>query len=495
MLTLCTDLPVRGERASDERLRPSKGPRDGPLGGSARRRRLRVAELAAIRPRDREARRTCPICSIPAIPAFAQAFAAFLATKREADAEVNAEAAAILADVAERGDAAVIELTERWDRLRLTPATLAFTAAEIDAAIAGVPAAERDALELAAGRIRAYHERQLPQDARWTDAAGAELGWRWTPVASAGLYVPGGLASYPSSVLMSAIPARVAGVERLVICAPTPGGEVNPLVLLAARLAGVETVYRIGGAQAIGALAYGTATIAAVDKIVGPGNAYVAAAKRQVFGRVGIDMIAGPSEVLVIADAGNDPDWVALDLLAQAEHDAAAQSILITDDPAFGRAVAAAVEARLATLKRRAIAGASWRDFGAVIIVRDWTEAVALADRIAPEHLEVLTADAEALAAAVRHAGAIFIGAWTPEAIGDYVGGPNHVLPTARSARFSSGLSVLDFMKRTTLARMSPEALGRLGPAAETLARSESLEAHGLAVRARLDRLNAEAAR
>jgi histidinol dehydrogenase len=291
---------------------------------------------------------------------------------------------------------------------------------------------------------------------------------------------------------MNAIPARVAGVERLVICAPTPDGKSNPLVLLAARLSGVETVYRIGGAQAIAALAHGTETIAPVDKITGPGNAWVAAAKRRVFGRVGIDMIAGPSEVLIIADRDNDPDWIALDLLSQAEHDAAAQAILITDDAGFGRAVAAAVESRLTTLERGAIAGASWRDFGAVITVSDWDEAIALSDRIAPEHLELMTQDAEGLAARIRHAGAIFIGAWTPEAIGDYVGGPNHVLPTARSARFSSGLSVLDFMKRTTVARMTPAALAQIGPAAETLAKSESLQAHGLSVRARLDRLNRE---
>ncbi|MFO1104554.1 MAG: histidinol dehydrogenase [Amaricoccus sp.] len=421
---------------------------------------------------------------------FEAGFAALLGRKREADPDVGAAVAAILAEVATGGDAALIALTERFDRLRLTPETLAFTPAEIDAAIAGVDPEDRAALERSAERIEAYHERQLPQDARWTDATGAELGWRWTPVAAAGLYVPGGLASYPSSVLMNAIPARVAGVERLVICAPTPGGAVNPLVLLAARLAGVETVYRIGGAQAIAALAFGTETIAAVDKITGPGNAYVAAAKAQVFGRVGIDMIAGPSEVLILADADNDPDWLALDLLAQAEHDASAQAILITDDAAFGRAVAAAVEARLATLARRAIAGPSWRDYGAVITVADWTEAVTLADRIAPEHLEICAANAEALATLVRHAGAIFIGALTPEVIGDYVGGPNHVLPTARSARFSSGLSVLDFMKRTTIARLTPAALARLGPAAERLARAEGLEAHGLSVRARLDRLN-----
>ncbi len=425
-------------------------------------------------------------------PDFEARFTAFLGAKREADADVDADVAAILADVAARGDAAVIALTERWDRLRLTPETLAFSAEEIDAAVAAVAPEDRAALELAAARIRAYHERQRPEDARWTDATGADLGWRWTALASAGLYVPGGLASYPSSLLMNAIPARVAGVERIVVCAPTPDGAVNPLVLLAARLSGVDTVYRIGGAQAIGALAYGTATIAAVDKITGPGNAFVAAAKRRVFGRVGIDMIAGPSEVLVIADADNDPDWLALDLLAQAEHDAAAQAILVTADAAFGRRVAAAVEARLATLSRGAIAGASWRDYGAIITVRDHDEAVALSDRVAPEHLEIMTDDAEALAARVRHAGAIFIGALTAEAIGDYVGGPNHVLPTARSARFSSGLSVLDFMKRTTIARMTPAALRAIGPAAARLAASEGLEAHGLSVLARLERLNEE---
>ena len=431
-----------------------------------------------------------PVQLSTSAPGFEAAFAALLGAKREDAPDVDEAVAAIIADVRTRGDAAVIELTERFDRLVLTPATLAFTAAEIDAAVAAVPAADRAALELAADRIRAYHDRQMPADESWTDACGATLGWRWTPVSAVGLYVPGGLASYPSSVLMNAIPARVAGVERVVICAPTPDGVANPLVLLAARLAGVETVYRIGGAQAIAALAYGTATIAGVDKITGPGNAYVAAAKRRVFGRVGIDMIAGPSEILVIADAANDPDWIALDLLSQAEHDASAQSILITDDAAFGAAVTRAVEARLETLERRAIAGASWRDFGAVIVVRDLDEAAELADRIAPEHLELCVADPEALAARIRHAGAIFLGAWTPEAIGDYVGGPNHVLPTARSARFSSGLSVIDFLKRTTLARMTPGALRAIGPAAARLASSESLEAHGLSVLARLDRLN-----
>ncbi len=421
---------------------------------------------------------------------FEQRFAAVLAMKREDAPDVDAAVAGIIADVRARGDRAVIELTERFDRLALTPETLAFSEAEIDAACAAVPGAERAALELAADRIRAYHERQLPEDASWTDATGAELGWRWTPVSAAGLYVPGGLASYPSSVLMNAIPAAVAGVEDLAICAPTPDGAVNPLVLLAARLSGVKTVYRIGGAQAIAAMAWGTETIRPVDKITGPGNAYVAAAKRRVFGKVGIDMIAGPSEILVIADARNDPDWIAIDLLSQAEHDESAQAILLTTDAAFGMAVAEAVEKRLETLERRAIAGPSWRDYGVVVTVRDLDEAAALSDRIAPEHLELCVADPDALLPKIRHAGAIFLGAWTPEAIGDYVGGPNHVLPTARSARFSSGLSVLDFMKRTTLARMTPAALAAIGPAAETLAASESLEAHGLSVRARLDRLN-----
>ncbi|WP_431300654.1 histidinol dehydrogenase [Tabrizicola sp. BL-A-41-H6] len=421
---------------------------------------------------------------------FETAFQALLGQKREEAEDVDQAVASIIADVRARGDQAVIDLTTRFDRLTLTPETLAFSKAEIDAEIAKVSAEDRAALELAADRIRAYHSRQKPQDESWTDAAGATLGWRWTPVSAAGLYVPGGTASYPSSVLMNAIPARVAGVERLVITCPTPDGAVNPLVLLAARIAGVDTVYRIGGAQAVAALAYGTETIAPVDKITGPGNAYVAAAKRRVFGRVGIDMIAGPSEILVIADADNDPDWIALDLLSQAEHDASAQSILITTDAAFGQSVARAVAARLETLDRRAIAGASWRDNGAVITVRTLDEAATLSDRIAPEHLELLVADPDALSHKIRHAGAIFLGQFTPEAIGDYIGGPNHVLPTARSARFSSGLSTLDFMKRTTLAKMTPEALKAIGPAAERLAISESLQAHGLSVRARLDRLN-----
>ncbi|GHA51453.1 histidinol dehydrogenase 1 [Amylibacter ulvae] len=421
---------------------------------------------------------------------FETRFRDFLGSKRESDVDVDAAVADILNDVQTRGDAAVIELTAKFDHLDLTPDSLAFSAAEIDAAIETVPAQEAAALELAAKRIRAYHEKQLPDDAWWTDETGAKLGWRWGAVEAAGLYVPGGLASYPSSVLMNAIPAQVAGVDNLVICAPTPHGKVNPLVLLAARLSGVETVYRIGGAQAIAAMAFGTETIAKVDTITGPGNAYVAAAKRRVYGRVGIDMIAGPSEILVIADKNNNPDWIAIDLLSQAEHDASAQSILITDDADFGVAVADAVEMRLETLERRDIARPSWADYGAVITVTDLEQAATLSDRIAPEHLELCVADAETYAQKIRHAGAIFIGAWTPEAIGDYVGGPNHVLPTARSARFASGLSVLDFMKRTTLSMMTPAALSAIGPAAKTLATSESLEAHGLSVGARLDQLN-----
>ena len=421
---------------------------------------------------------------------FTTRFQAFLGTKRESASDVDDVVKAIIDDVRTRGDTALIDLTRKFDRFELTAETLAFSKAEIDAEVAKVPANERAALELAAARIRAYHQRQLPENALWEDAAGATLGWRWSAVDAAGLYVPGGLASYPSSVLMNAIPAQVAGVKHLVIAAPTPDGKVNPLVLLAARLSGVETVYRIGGAQAIAALAYGTETIAKVDKITGPGNAYVAAAKRRVFGHVGIDMIAGPSEILVIADKDNNPDWIAVDLLSQAEHDTAAPAILITDDASFGQAVADAVDARLKTLQRRAIAAQSWGDFGAIIVVQSLTEAAALSDQIAPEHLELCVKDADTLAEHVTHAGAIFIGAFTPEAIGDYVGGPNHVLPTARSARFSSGLSVLDFMKRTTLAKMSPAALAAIGPAAETLAQSEGLEAHGLSVRARLDALN-----
>ncbi|WIY27358.1 histidinol dehydrogenase [Parasedimentitalea psychrophila] len=421
---------------------------------------------------------------------FEMGFAALLGAKREDSPDVDAIVADIIADVRARGDAAVLELTAKFDHLELAADQLAFSRDEIDAAIAEVGEADRAALELAAERIWSYHKRQMPSDESWTDSAGATLGWRWTAVSAAGLYVPGGLATYPSSVLMNAIPAKVAGVQRLAITVPTPNGKINPLVLLAARIAGVDEIYRIGGAQAIAALAYGTKSIVPVDKITGPGNAFVAAAKRRVFGKVGIDMIAGPSEILVIADKDNNPDWIALDLLSQAEHDETAQSILITDDAEFGRAVAAAVEKQLETLERSAIAGPSWRDYGAVITVTDMDQAAALSNRIAPEHLELCVADPEALSLKTVHAGAIFLGQYTPEAIGDYVGGPNHVLPTARSARFSSGLSVLDFLKRTTLSHMTPAALRAIGPAAETLAISESLQAHGLSVRARLDALN-----
>ncbi|WP_297768156.1 histidinol dehydrogenase [uncultured Roseovarius sp.] len=421
---------------------------------------------------------------------FEAQFTALLSMKREDSPDVDDTVAAIIKDVRARGDAAVIDLTARFDRLELTPETLRFSPEELSALVAQVPDAEREALELAAARIRDYHERQLPEDASWTEESGATLGWRWTPVGAAGLYVPGGLASYPSSVLMNAIPAKVAGVERLAIVVPTPDGKANPLVLLAAQIAGVDEIYRIGGAQAVAALAYGTESIAPVDKITGPGNAFVAAAKRRVFGKVGIDMIAGPSEILVIADKGQNPDWIALDMLSQAEHDESAQAILITDDAGLAREVEATIDRHLQTLERRAIAGASWRDFGAIITVPDLATAATLSNRIAPEHLELCVSDPDALSRRITHAGAIFLGAWTPEAIGDYVGGPNHVLPTARSARFSSGLSVMDFLKRTTLAKMTPEALRTIGPAAETLAKSESLEAHGLSVRARLDHLN-----
>ena len=421
---------------------------------------------------------------------FEAQFQALLSAKREDSPDVDATVADIISDVRARGDAAVIELTSKFDRLDLAPDTLAFSREEILAHCATVPAEERAALELAAERIRAYHARQMPEDANWVDASGATLGWRWTPVSAAGLYVPGGLASYPSSVLMNAIPAKVAGVKRLAICVPTPDGLTNPLVLLAAQISGVDEIYRIGGAQAIAALAYGTETITPVDKITGPGNAFVAAAKRQVFGKVGIDMIAGPSEILVIADADNDPAWIATDLLSQAEHDESAQSILITNDAAFGDRVIAEVNLQLETLERRAIAGPSWRDFGAAIVVNDMAQAAALSNRLAPEHLELCVVDPDAMAEDITHAGAIFLGAWTPEAIGDYVGGPNHVLPTARSARFSSGLSVMDFVKRTTLTKMTPASLAAIGPAAETLAHSEGLQAHGLSVRARLDKLN-----
>ncbi|QBX34775.1 histidinol dehydrogenase [Paracoccus liaowanqingii] len=421
---------------------------------------------------------------------FEAGFGRMLSAKREDSTDVNDAVTAIIRDVRARGDAALCELTSRFDRLDLTPGTLRFSAEEIAAQVALVSPEDRAALMLAAERIRAYHARQMPEDASWTDPEGATLGWRWSAVSAAGLYVPGGQAAYPSSVLMNAIPARVAGVERLVICVPTPDGIINPLVLLAAQLSGVDEIYRIGGAQAVAAMAYGTDTIRPVDKITGPGNAYVAAAKRQVFGRVGIDMIAGPSEVLVIADGDQNPDWLAWDLLAQAEHDADAQSILITTDEAMAQAVAAAVDRIIPTLDRAAIAGASWRDYGTLIVVRDLDEAAALSNRIAPEHLELCVDDPEGLAAKCIHAGAIFLGAHTPEAVGDYVSGPNHVLPTARSARFSSGLSVMDFVKRTTMARLTPGALAAIGPAAVRLAASEGLQAHGASVQARLGTLN-----
>ncbi|MGR3467983.1 MAG: histidinol dehydrogenase, partial [Shimia sp.] len=388
---------------------------------------------------------------------FEARFQAMLGAKREDSPDVDAAVAEIIADVRARGDAALFDLSARFDRVDLRGSGLAFTAEEIDRYCAAVAPEDRAALETAAARVEAYHARQLPEDTSWVDDVGAELGWRWTPVSAAGLYVPGGLANYPSSLLMNAIPAKVAGVPRLAVTVPCPDGVVNPLVLLAARIAGVDEVYRIGGAQAVAALAYGTESVAAVDKITGPGNAYVAAAKRRVFGKVGIDSIAGPSEILVVADRTADPDWVAVDLLSQAEHDPSAQAILITDHPALADAVTAAVARRLEDLPRSDIAGAAWRDFGVIVTVRDMAEACALSDRIAPEHLEIVTDDPKAVAAEITHAGAIFLGAWTPEAIGDYIAGPNHVLPTARSARFSSGLSVLDFMKRTTVTRMTPE--------------------------------------
>lgn len=421
---------------------------------------------------------------------FEARFAEMLSAKREDSVDVGDTVAAIIADVRDRGDAALCELTAKFDGMDLTPDQLRFSPDEVAEQVARVSAQDRAALQLAAERIRAYHARQMPEDVSWTDPEGATLGWRWTAVSAAGLYVPGGQAAYPSSVLMNAIPARVAGVERLVITVPTPNGVVNPLVLLAAQLAGVEEIYRIGGAQAIAALAYGTKTIRPVDKITGPGNAYVAAAKRQVFGRVGIDMIAGPSEVLIIAEGAQNPDWLALDLLAQAEHDADAQSILITTDESLANAVAGAVDRILPTLPRVEIAGASWRDYGTIIIVRDLDEAAALSNRIAPEHLELCVDDPEALSVKCRDAGAIFLGAHTPEAVGDYISGPNHVLPTARSARFSSGLSVLDFLKRTTMAKLTPGALAAIGPSAVRLAGAEGLQAHGASVEARLSVMN-----
>lgn len=419
-------------------------------------------------------------------PDFEARFSDILAMKREISEDVDETVRSIIADVVRRGDAAVLDYTRRFDQLDLTAETIAVSAREIDAAIKQCDPESLDALMLAKQRIETYHRLQRPADHMETDEVGVTLGWRWTALQSVGLYVPGGTASYPSSVLMNAVPAKVAGVERIVMAVPTPRGETNPLVLAAARLAGVDEIYRIGGAQAIAALAYGTATIVPVAKIVGPGNAFVAAAKRRVFGQVGIDMIAGPSEVLVMADDTGNPDWIAIDLLAQAEHDTAAQSIFITDSRELADQVEKCVESHLKTLPREKIARASWDDYGVIIVVPKLDDAITLVDRLAPEHLEIESRHADDLALKVRNAGAIFLGSHTPEAIGDYVGGSNHVLPTARSARFSSGLGVLDFMKRTSILKCNREALNALGPAAIALGRAEGLEAHARSVAIRL---------
>jgi len=418
---------------------------------------------------------------------FSARFEALLNEARETTASVDQAVAAIIAAVRARGDAALCEYTEKFDRLQLAPDAIAISAAEVDAAIARVPAELSAALDVAAVRIERFHRAQMPSDLRMEEP-GIVLGMRWNALDAVGLYVPGGKAAYPSSVLMNALPARVAGVARIAMCVPTPDGVLNPLVLAAARRAGVSEIYRVGGAQAVAALAYGTATIAAVDRIVGPGNAFVAEAKRQVFGRVGIDSIAGPSEVVVVADAANDPRLVAIDLLAQAEHDEAAQAILITDDAGFADAVAEAVAREIPTLPRAAIAGASWAAHGAIILVGNMAEVPPLVDRLAPEHLELMLADAPAMFARIRHAGAVFMGRFCPEAIGDYVGGPNHVLPTGRTARFASGLSVFDFIKRTTWIEGNEEGLSEIGPAAVLLAEAEGLQAHGRSVALRLNR-------
>jgi histidinol dehydrogenase len=417
---------------------------------------------------------------------FEKEFKKLLLAKREDSVDVDVSVREIIGTVIELGDQALIEYTKKFDRVSLTTDTLRFTQPELKEQAAQVSDKDRSALELAVTRIKSYHEKQLPDDTFWTDESGVELGWRWSPVSAAGLYVPGGLASYPSSVLMNAIPAKVAGVKRLAITVPTPDNKVNPMVLLAAQLSGVDEVYRVGGAQAIAALAYGTKTIKPVDKITGPGNAFVAAAKRQVFGKVGIDMIAGPSEILVIADKTSRPDWIALDLLSQAEHDENAQSILITDSDDVINAVTEKIEINLQNLSRNEIAGKSWKNNGAIIKVPNFEMAAELSNRIAPEHLELCVSDPENLAKKISNAGAIFLGHWTPEAVGDYVTGPNHVLPTARSARFSSGLSVMDFLKRTTLAKVSRDALLKIGPSAVTLANSEGLECHGLSISERI---------
>lgn len=420
-------------------------------------------------------------------PGFEAAFSSLLDAREEQGQEVHAPVADILAQVRRDGDTALCALTEKFDHLPLTPEKLSFTAKEVEKARAQVNPDLLAALDVAADRIESFHKAQMPQDIRYTDDVGMTLGLRWIPLDAVGLYVPGGKAAYPSSVLMNAIPARVAGVERLAMCVPTPNGVINPLVLAAAHRAGVTEIYRVGGAQAVGAMAFGTKTIRPVDRIVGPGNAYVAEAKRQVFGHVGIDSIAGPSDVVVIADSATDPRLIALDLLAQAEHDELAQATLITPDAAFADTVIAAVETELRTLTRSAIAGASWKRNGAVLIVRSLEEAVTLANRLAPEHLELMVDDPESLFARVRHAGAVFLGRFCPEAVGDYVGGPNHVLPTSRTARFASGLSVFDFMKRTTFLSGGPDALRRIGPAGVALAHAEGLEAHALSISARLD--------
>jgi len=421
---------------------------------------------------------------------FKAAFDDLLQIKRETDVDINDTVNAILETVRDQGDDAICDYTRQFDRFQVTPESLPITAKEVDDAFTECDGETLDALNLAANRITDFHRRQRPDDLDFTDEAGVRLGYRWTAVHAAGLYVPGGTASYPSSVLMNALPAKVAGVKRLVMVVPTPDGQLNPLVLAAARIAGVDEIYRIGGAQAIAALAYGTKTIRPVDKIVGPGNAYVAAAKRQVFGAVGIDMIAGPSEILILADGKTDPAWVAADLLSQAEHDKAAQSILITPDAGFAKSVEVALENHLMTLDRAETARSSWNDFGAIIIVRDLDEAVPLVNRLAPEHLELSMDNAREMAAKIDNAGAIFLGHYVPEALGDYLAGPNHVLPTARSARFSSGLGVLDFMKRTSMIECTAEGLNVIGGAAATLARAEGLDAHALSIDIRSNRKN-----
>lgn len=419
-------------------------------------------------------------------PGFGSDLERLLTQRSGSMQRVDAPVRAIIDDVIANGDEALLRYTRKFDRFDVTAATLRVTDAEIDEAVSKVPAATLKALELAARRIEAFHARHLPRDDKYTDETGALLGARWTPIDAAGLYVPGGQAAYPSSVLMNAVPARIAGVGRIVMVSPSPDGRMNPLVLAAARLAGVHEIYRVGGAQAVAALAWGTQAIRPVDKIVGPGNAWVAEAKRQVFGRVGIDSIAGPSEVLIIADANNNQDWIAADLLAQAEHDEDAQSLLVTDSESFARAVATAVDELLARLPRAAIARKSWDAHGGIIMVSSLSKAGAIANRVAPEHLQICTPDPAAIAATVRHAGAIFLGATTPEAIGDYVGGPNHVLPTSGAARFSSGLSALDFMKRTTILSTPASSLAAIGPSAALMADAEGLDAHALSVRVRL---------